>query len=1053
MTRTKLIGFGILVTIAVLGSPATSLTGLYADQPAAQVDFATQILPLLQKNCLACHNKTDAESDLVLETPETMQKGGTDGSVVSPGNGAESRLYQLASHADEPHMPPEDNTVGAKKLTDEELSLLKNWIDQGAKGSTIVASSINWQPLPAGVNPVLALATSADGRLIAAGRANQVFLYHADSGADLGRLSDPALASSPLYGRPGVADLDLIQSLAVSPNGTWIASGAYRTLKLWRRDPIQKSHWPELADEPTSLTLGEGARFAVVGLLNGSLQRLDLESGNLSEPWSAHLRRVAHLATLSDSRFVSASDEGDLIVWDEGAEGKLAELKLPVPMRDCTAISETAMVIAHNDGTLRVWSLQQAPAGSAWPFVVEETAKLVEGSSIGCMESARGVMRLATGASDGVISIFDSQQNTLIRQWNQGSPVKRISISADGNRLASVGEDGKLRLWDSANGNLVAEPVAHAPLKDEVDRKQFARDLAKRQVENSKQDLEADKQRLQQETDNQKKSQENLAKGDEERKKKTEAAEAALAQVKEAEQSLATAKDQVAAADKALSEVVTSLQEAAAVCDERFVRLAEQQQAYAKGSDELRQATQALEQARQLAEQDKDNSQLAQQATDSQEKVRIATENRIALESARREALKEVDNALSLLDQARQAEQESQALLAKAKQAIEPAEKALAEKQSAAMKASNEQKEATRNFESATAAVEQANRAVEQAQAHVNQSQNDVAKTESKAQDAEAQYAAAEKQLNESPTRIRDIVFSNDSMWMSIVADDGSISICSAGKGQLVNWLSMGSRPYVGAASAGPDDLVVVSSDRSIQSLRILPSWSLDRTIGSPDGESAFSDRVTAVCFSPDSSELAVGGGTPSRSGEIKIYNVQDWTLKHDLPDVHSDVVYGLAYSPDGQYLASCSADRFMKVTDCRTAEVYRSFEGHTHHVLGVDWQADGRVLATAGADKVVKLWNFLDGSQIRTIQGFGKEATSVHYYGPNDLFFVVSGDRSIYQCNLGGNKNAVGNADDFLYCVSASHIGDTVAFGGHDSIVRVIDSSGKLRATMKPTN
>ncbi len=40
------------------------------------VDFEKEILPIFRRNCLACHNATDAESDLVLETPQTISKGG-----------------------------------------------------------------------------------------------------------------------------------------------------------------------------------------------------------------------------------------------------------------------------------------------------------------------------------------------------------------------------------------------------------------------------------------------------------------------------------------------------------------------------------------------------------------------------------------------------------------------------------------------------------------------------------------------------------------------------------------------------------------------------------------------------------------------------------------------------------------------------------------------------------------------------------------------------------------------------------------------------------------
>src|SRR5439155_6318807 len=98
------------------------------------VDFEKEILPFLKNHCLACHNQTKAKADLVLETPQTILKGGESGPAVIPGNGGESLLLHLASHQKKPTMPPRENKVAASDLTPEQLGLIKLWIDQGAKG-------------------------------------------------------------------------------------------------------------------------------------------------------------------------------------------------------------------------------------------------------------------------------------------------------------------------------------------------------------------------------------------------------------------------------------------------------------------------------------------------------------------------------------------------------------------------------------------------------------------------------------------------------------------------------------------------------------------------------------------------------------------------------------------------------------------------------------------------------------------------------------------------------------------------------------------------------
>ena len=52
------------------------------------VDFEKEILPIFRRNCLACHSATEAQSDLTLETPQTILKGGSEGLSVVAGTTA-----------------------------------------------------------------------------------------------------------------------------------------------------------------------------------------------------------------------------------------------------------------------------------------------------------------------------------------------------------------------------------------------------------------------------------------------------------------------------------------------------------------------------------------------------------------------------------------------------------------------------------------------------------------------------------------------------------------------------------------------------------------------------------------------------------------------------------------------------------------------------------------------------------------------------------------------------------------------------------------------------
>jgi hypothetical protein len=203
---------------------------------AAPIDYDTQVRPFLKDNCIACHNKTTTKGGLNMETPELMTKGGESDVGIIPGKGAESIMYQAAAHTWDSEMPPKGNKVGAVNLTTQQLAMFKEWIDQGAKASPKKIQVIAWEPLPAGVQPIYALAATAQGDFIAAARANQISLYHLPTHSLVTKLTDESLIKSGLYKQSGVAHRDLVQSLAFSPDGTRLATGSFREVKLWKRE-------------------------------------------------------------------------------------------------------------------------------------------------------------------------------------------------------------------------------------------------------------------------------------------------------------------------------------------------------------------------------------------------------------------------------------------------------------------------------------------------------------------------------------------------------------------------------------------------------------------------------------------------------------------------------------------------------------------------------------------------------------------------------------------------------------------------------------------------
>ncbi|HSI14729.1 MAG TPA: c-type cytochrome domain-containing protein, partial [Chthoniobacter sp.] len=265
------------------------------------VDFDRDVRPFLSDNCLSCHCQTTTKGGLNLETPELMLKGGDSGTAIVPQKGSESLLLQAAAHLDDDlAMPPRDNKAKAKNLTPEQLGLLKQWIDQGAKASPKTDRVVQWQPLAESLGAIFAVAVTGDGQFAACARENRIFIYHVPSG----RL----VASEAVH-------QDQVNALSFSPDGTLLASGAYREVKLWRRAPIEgKAAQPvTAANESTKLARVEGKTLVLLNAegkqvgqvdhgdaivafaVRADGQRFVTAGGNFAKLWSADGKMISEL--------------------------------------------------------------------------------------------------------------------------------------------------------------------------------------------------------------------------------------------------------------------------------------------------------------------------------------------------------------------------------------------------------------------------------------------------------------------------------------------------------------------------------------------------------------------------------------------------------------------------------------------------------------------------------------------------------------------------------------------------------------------------------------
>lgn len=98
--------------------------------PSAPVSFVSDIKPLLESRCLSCHNTSTLLGRLNLENRELAFSHPEGGQFIVPGEPKSSKMYQvlLLPRDDDEAMP----AIG-HRLSEEEVDLMRRWIEQGAE--------------------------------------------------------------------------------------------------------------------------------------------------------------------------------------------------------------------------------------------------------------------------------------------------------------------------------------------------------------------------------------------------------------------------------------------------------------------------------------------------------------------------------------------------------------------------------------------------------------------------------------------------------------------------------------------------------------------------------------------------------------------------------------------------------------------------------------------------------------------------------------------------------------------------------------------------------
>jgi len=203
------------------------------------------------------------------------------------------------------------------------------------------------------------------------------------------------------------------------------------------------------------------------------------------------------------------------------------------------------------------------------------------------------------------------------------------------------------------------------------------------------------------------------------------------------------------------------------------------------------------------------------------------------------------------------------------------------------------------------------------------------------------------------------------------------------------------------------------------------------------------SDYVWSVAFSPDG-QWALSG---SYDDTLKLWDVNTGSLVRTFTG-HTDDVRSVAISPDGQWALSGSADKTLKLWEVNTGSLVRTFTGHTYYVNSVAFSPDGQWALSGSTDNTLKLWDMNTGSLVRSFTEHTGYVISVAF--SLDGQWALSGSRDntlkLWDVNTGSLVRSFEGHTDGVLSVAFSPDGQWALSGSYDNTLKLWDvNTGSL--------
>jgi len=435
-----------------------SLMGVSNAAPSTQPPDYASVDAIFSKYCLDCHASKDPEGELVLESFDTLMKGGEIGPAILPGKSSGSLLIKMVEGRFEKEgkkkiMPPGKRA----KLTPAEIATIKSWIEAGAPApaAPLAAKELvlpKIAPKCPPRDPVNGLASANKGTVVAVARYGKVELRCSPAAGKFQTFDFAGNVNAVAFTQDG--------NRLFAAGGQPALSGEIREWNVWETNLTHSliRSFTGHKDAIYSMAISPDDMILATGSYDQKIKLWDAETGKELKTLSGHNGCVFSLVFRPDGKILaSAGADRTVKLWDVASGDRRDTLSQPLKEVYAVAFSPDGRRLAAGgaDNRIRIWEISDSAAETTNPLLFSKFAH--DGTILRLAFSPDG-QTLASTADDRTIKLWDAQEMHL-RHVLEEQPDWPTALAFTKNSAIVVGRlDGSLKLYDFAAAIPAAQP-------------------------------------------------------------------------------------------------------------------------------------------------------------------------------------------------------------------------------------------------------------------------------------------------------------------------------------------------------------------------------------------------------------------------------------------------------------------------------------------------------------------------------------------------------------------------------------------------------------------